>query len=212
MSFLSKRFGKKRSDAMQTASKKAERKHKIIESSPSGTIQLIVATPSEMEMRYRELNREATALTDSDIQSAIAKLFEAKLICEEHDIDSGIERRLRLPLFLQRGGRFDEAMIEFNHLLDTTDFRVDHFLSSGSSLHKLANKHLESSKIYDKMRLACKREKRKADADYFAAKSTEHRAAWDELQPIIDAEREAESKAYELKVKKHRERRLNRTK
>lgn len=105
------------------------------------------------------LNREATQWKKSgDWDKAIAALQK---------ISGGAG--LRLPSFLQQAGRFEEAMEEFNRLLGEVDANAadmfshqPEFIQKGQALHVKAT-------IYDKMRLACKRQKLPDEEGKYAA-------------------------------------------
>lgn len=99
-----------------------------------------------------ELSREATKLKNAgDMDGAVQALKKVKY----RTGTAGV----RLPLFLQQAGRFDEAMTEFNILLSEVDAQYakdfshqPEFIQRGQALHAKAT-------IYDKLRLACKRQK-----------------------------------------------------
>jgi NTP pyrophosphatase (non-canonical NTP hydrolase) len=67
-----------------------------------------------------------------------------------------IETFLRLPMYLQQAGRFDEALIEFKLMLQGK------WSSAGAvrEKHRVGARLLELVRVYDKMRLACQRQKR----------------------------------------------------
>lgn len=131
---------------------------------------------SNYDAELAELEMQATEFKKAkDWNSAIECLQKARLWR-----GTGTDR---LPLFLQQAGRFDEAMAEFNLLLDEVDANCmamfghqPDFIQQGQSLHMRAA-------IYDKMRLACQREKRIVEAkqyatisDDFSKRSLEYRA------------------------------------
>jgi tetratricopeptide (TPR) repeat protein len=126
-----------------------------------------------------ELNREATRLKNAgDWEGAIAALKKAR-----HRTDSD---DLRLPIFLQQAGKFDEAMTEFKLILSRVDEKyardLSHqpeFIQKGQALHAKAT-------IYDKMRLACKRQKLPDEASRYAAICEEYREKFDAYREIAE--------------------------
>lgn len=60
---------------------------------------------------------EATHLKETgDLDASIEKLRHAYQVAAIEGIDHGIQTHLRLPMYLQKAGRFDEAWAEFNRL------------------------------------------------------------------------------------------------
>lgn len=65
------------------------------------------------------LHREATHWKESgDWDNAIATLQKAQERMRKSNLSNTAESWVRLPLFLQQGGRFNEAELEFQRLLD----------------------------------------------------------------------------------------------
>jgi hypothetical protein len=95
-------------------------------------------------------------------------------------------------VFLQQAGRFDKAMKEFNWLLKDVETRlkkaidvVEHPLFFESCVHS------DYAVIYDKMRMACKREKRVDDVKNYQALSEQHRLLHEDLKEVIAIEEKA---------------------
>lgn len=120
----------------------------------------ITVTIDPREEDIASLHRAATAMKDSgDVDKAIYALQKAQKLMRESSFSHTTESWLRLPLFLQQGGKFDEAMVEFDRLLDDTDARIaDEFSHQPEFIQHGATHHVRAT-IYDKMRLACKRQK-----------------------------------------------------
>jgi hypothetical protein len=135
------------------------------------------------------LLREATAAKNGkNWDRAITCLFEAKVrMGDGYPIDS----RLRLPLFLQQAGRFEEAIMEFQWLIDQVRPRIERSLDQTSANVRRATIASDMAHIYDKTRLACKREKRFDEAKRYGSLSEQHRAVWQKLQPLIECEQKA---------------------
>lgn len=130
--------------------------------------------------RVSELHRRATAARDAgDLPGAIACLRQAQEICRANLYGCcTIEQWTRLPLFLQQAGMFEEAMAEFQRLIDEADARSlsehPHFPDDIALLMAYSRR----ARIYDKMRIACKRAKRAdLEARYAKLSQDEQRKA-----------------------------------
>lgn len=115
----------------------------------------IVTHVSDGEKRVRELLKAATAASGDDSDKAVALFREAHAQIALTDTDQGIDIFLRLPRYLQEGGRADEGWREFNHLLTGGYPNMPH----GDHAW-----HCMESAVYDKMRLFLQREKRFTEA------------------------------------------------
>lgn len=141
-----------------------------------GTDATITATIDE---ETAELSREATRLKDAgDMDGAVQALKKVK--------DRTGTAGVRLPLFLQQAGRFDEAMVEFNILLSEVDEQYardfshqPEFIQKGQALHAKAT-------IYDKMRLACKRQKLPEEAAKFESLRDNFRDEFEAYREVAD--------------------------
>jgi tetratricopeptide (TPR) repeat protein len=112
------------------------------------------------------LLREATQWADAkEWDRAIACLEKADARMQVSPVIYPILTWLRLPLYLQKAGRFDEAMAEFERLMQETPDRIArHFAHRPKAERGKFVRH-EKSVIKDKMALAKEREKkRKAKA------------------------------------------------
>lgn len=99
-----------------------------------------------------------------DVVSAIKCLRQAYKRMPKSPIFYGIEVYLRLPMYLQAAGLPDEALLEFQNLIDggypTPTWASEPDLVS-----------MQKSRIYDKMRLFMQRESRNDDAIKFGVLS-----------------------------------------
>lgn len=102
---------------------------------------LVREKTSEEEM-IRRLHLEATQLKSKDINGAVDCLQKAQILLYMIGPGYPISSFLRLPLFLQKAGRYDEAVLEFEILL------------------KKHTMPAERAAIKDKMRLARQREEK----------------------------------------------------
>jgi len=136
------------------------------------------------------LLRQATAFRDGgDITTAIACLKEAQRRMMTSKVSYPCESWLRLPLYLQAAGRFEEAKAEFEFLLNDAKPRIQReFAHQFPRCQKMLT-HAVLSTIYDKMRLAYTREGLMEEAKPFDKKSRHHKAQHAKLMPIVEAER-----------------------
>lgn len=161
----------------------------------SYSIQVYKSPTSE---RIAALHREATTHKDMNWPAAVTCLQEAVSLMREHPGNYVLDRWTRLPVFLQQAGRFEEAMQEFEKLLSEVEGRVKQEgpdSASAAWLEYMVN--LNNQKIYDKIRMVCKREKRRDDAARYGALSKQYAERYFELRAIVDQEREAERLAYD---------------
>jgi tetratricopeptide (TPR) repeat protein len=108
-----------------------------------------------------DLLSQATAYKQQkDWAKAVECLRQAYQQFEDISSEFGLETLLRLPLYLQQGGWFDESITEFKKLLDNTESRVAKQFRWLEGQQKTDQINREKSMIYDKMRLASQREKR----------------------------------------------------
>lgn len=109
-----------------------------------------------------ELLREATRLkSEKDWNGAIEALKKA-------DARTGTVG-VRLPLYLQQAGRFEEAMAGFNKLLAEVESQAAKNFSHHPERFWKGFSYFPRSNIYDKMRLACKRQKLPEEAGKYEA-------------------------------------------
>ena len=116
----------------------------------------------EEDEKIAELNRRATQFKDAkEWDKAIECLQKAQLRMKKSPTWNPIESWLRLPLFLQQAGRFDEAMEQFDWLLGEVDewHAVGYSHRPKSVQKKLANAAREI--ILGKIELAKRREEKK---------------------------------------------------
>jgi tetratricopeptide (TPR) repeat protein len=163
------------------------------------TIEVTESQPvfSETEQKIAELHREATHYKGSDWDKSIACLQEAAQLMRQHHTSHLMEQWLRLPLFLQQAGRFDEAMQEFEQLLSEAPAKAEKELAAYfGDAHIKCRIHLDYSRIYDKMRLACQRQKRVDDAKKYQELYEQHKVSHAEWCLIIDQENKAQYEAH----------------
>lgn len=124
-----------------------------------------------------ELQREATRHKKAgDWDKAIECLKKARDRADTGD--------LRLPVFLQQAGRFDEAMVEFERILSGVDARCARDYSHHPEFAQHGFTHHVRAQIYDKMRLACKRQKLPAEVAKYEALKEEFWEKHYDFQPV----------------------------
>lgn len=116
------------------------------------------------------LLRDATRYADGkDWDQAIACLEKADARMQVSPVSYPIATWLKLPLYLQKAGRFDEAMDEFERIASETPERIErHFSHQPKAMQNKFIRH-EKGVIKDKMALAKEREKKRL------AKAKDHR-------------------------------------
>lgn len=113
------------------------------------------------------LHREATKLSDEgNLKVAIECLKKAQERMIEQPTYWPIESWLRLPLYLQKDGRYDEAIAQFNWLLE----KNNEWVSTGFKHQPVeVRKKLAASvksKIEQKIELAKRREQKRLDKTF----------------------------------------------
>jgi tetratricopeptide (TPR) repeat protein len=143
------------------------------------------ADASAIDLQITALHKEATQSKSKDWPTAIAALQKAAVLDAAHNRWNDMTRMVRLPTFLQQAGRFEEAMAEFDRLIERVPSYVqEHTANKSDELARGAALHREYELLYDKMRLACKRQKEHELAEKYAQKSTLHREAMGDLKEL----------------------------
>lgn len=132
---------------------------------------------NEADQRISELSKLATqhSYTD-DWDKAIQCLEKIWLLIPDALMDHGAKCMIRLPIFLQRAGRFDEAEQKFNELLLMADEYASRVCRAHNlkELCELASKHHFLSEVYNSMGAAYKREKLSTEALNYKTLSDKH--------------------------------------
>ena len=167
------------------------------------SIEIVVREPTPQDREIAELNCEATRhKAAGNLEAAIACLRQAKEIAAAHRIPRAVEPALRLPLFLQQGGYFDAAMVEFEHLLTQAETIAALGLEHLPPFFRLGYAQHVRGLIYDKMRVACKREKRTVEAVRYEAARDTCREEFERYQKMMDLHRQRERKNHAAKTKR----------
>lgn len=154
---------------------------------------------SETDQKIADLHREATRYKGSDWDKAIGLLQEAAELMRKNNTNHLMQQWLRLPLLLQQAGRFDEAMQEFERLLTEVRPKAERELGAYFDLkHIECRTHLDCSRIYDKMRLACKRQKLNDKAQEYQSLFEHHKLEFEKLRQVIDSKDDEEEIVLDL--------------
>ena len=145
--------------------------------------------PTDIDHQISALHKEATSRKGKDWPGAIAALEKAAVLDAAHSRWNDMTRMVRLPTFLQQAGRFDEAMAEFDRLTERIPAYVQEHSTTNNELARSATLHREYEILYDKMRLACKREKQHELAEKYAQKSAVHHEALGDLKELKRSKR-----------------------
>lgn len=173
----------------------------------------IIYTPSKDELKqihniddYAELQRRATAFKKDNINLSLACLYKAKQV---GDIGFPmLQNILRLPLFLQQAGKFEEAKSELQSIFNNADEYANNMVENYSGNKKLYSQYTKANYLeylFDKARLIYKREKLLSEAEQFQTMSLTFREERIKLRARIDRESDIELKEYQLEVQEIRE-------
>lgn len=161
---------------------------------------VFVRPDSADEQRIDALHREATEhKAHKEWNKAVACLREAERLKGNVSTVYPVKHSLRLPLFLQQAGRFDEAMREFQALLDDTESRVLRNLPKRNISSKTMLAHAEYAEIYTAMSTACKREKHMEQAEEYKDIAETHDKKHAHL---LEAEQRRDAKKFAERKKK----------
>lgn len=131
------------------------------------------------------LLREATRLRTINMDAAIACL---RRFNEMGAMSADVKNYLRLPLYLQKAGRFEEAKREFQLLLDTSKAVVDASFSHQSESVRTMLYHARLYTIYDKMRLVYEREGLRDIAEEYSKLYDIHNATHQKMMGEVQEE------------------------
>jgi tetratricopeptide (TPR) repeat protein len=152
------------------------------------------------------LNRQATKLKKDDPPAAVACLREAQALRAKTSTSFPTETWLRLPLLLQQMGRFVEAMAEFEQILRDEPRHITRECAQSSAATQASAQAAAFRAIYEKMALACKREKRMEDHARYQALAEEQRARHLEYRERVEQEHQEESERLARKAQARKQR------
>lgn len=155
---------------------------------------------------YR-LERLATQYKNvNDWNRALSCLYEVKNSLESMDDPHYADLALRLALYLQQAGRFEEAKFELQSLVDDLDYIVSikirhHSEDDDYNVYEEWAENLLLSEIFDTARKIYKREKHKAESEKFGNLAIWHREKYQKCNAYLDEQRKTRLEEFE----KHRE-------
>lgn len=105
----------------------------------------------------------------------------------------------KYPLYLQQAGRYDEAMRVFRQVVDASDAIIARDLGDQPAFIQRGYAHNLRLIVFDKMRVAAKREKRHDDAEEFRRQACAAEEAFEAFCKVRDLHRAREREKYEKK-------------
>lgn len=156
---------------------------------------IILGEGSPMDKKISELEKEASAFAGNNWAKAIECLKTIKELRKNAGFLYSFESYLRLPNYLQRAGRIEEALLEFEELIIHTPNRVlgmvnrkkEHSDELYSSMCK-RQEYLQLSKIYTCMQKTYEKENESYKAEYYNDLATDFEEKSEELAYYIDKE------------------------
>ncbi|OAI00633.1 hypothetical protein A1353_19545 [Methylomonas methanica] len=134
----------------------------------------VEAASGPVGLRVATLQREAGKYKGANLPEAVTCLQEAAELMRQHPSNYPLDRWLRLPVILQKAGLFDAAIAEFHQLLDEVEERVKNEAPRQSPAIRQKFAHLNYFQIYEKMSLACDRQKLVNQAQQYAVLAEQH--------------------------------------
>lgn len=147
-------------------------------------------TDEELGMGVWDLYRQATVHKNAkEWDKAIECLYEARAIDGTANEWLVLTNLLRLPLFLQQAGYFEAANFEFNHILSTLGMLINREIKTADNpgLSYQWLQHLYLGQIFDKARVAYKRQRLIDQSKHFAELAATHQQKSVALEVKINA-------------------------
>lgn len=143
---------------------------------------------ASVEEEFAALHRKATEFKDAkQWEDAIACLRKAKELVTPSGDGHTVQRLCRLPLFLQQAGHFDEALAEFQELLDNAEAANQYEFGHQRKNVREKFLHLRLSEIYGHMMTACKRQKRSDLLEIYSEKARFHYGKFTRMKAAQEA-------------------------
>ena len=152
--------------------------------------------------RYKEVSdygKLATQYSNTDINLAITYLEKIWEINNTTDYDADLAQLLRLPKFLQQAGRFDEALVRCDELLNSSVDRM----TARWGYHEFGQVNidygvaLDKAGIYKCLAIIYKREKNKEKSAYYKELENQQFAIADSLNQEIKILEDKELQVYQ---------------
>lgn len=149
--------------------------------------------------RLWQVGKDATRLKkEGNLDAAISALQEQQRLARAQGVFLEAKTLLRLPLYQERAGRFSCALAEFERILRIADTAAEGLgMSNPSATWVAYAAALWRADVYDKMRLACSRQKLQDEAARYTRDCKEQRRAAEKLRKVLDKHRERERAEYE---------------
>ena len=152
--------------------------------------------------RYKEVSdygKLATQYSNTDINLAITYLEKIWEINNTTDYDADLAQLVRLPKFLQQAGRFDEALVRCDELLNSSVDRM----TARWGYHEFGQVNidygvaLDKAGIYKCLAIIYKREKNKEKSAYYKELENQQFAIADSLNQEIKILEDKELQVYQ---------------
>lgn len=152
--------------------------------------------------RYKEVSdygKLATQYSNTDINLAITYLEKIWEINNTTDYDADLAQLVRLPKFLQQAGRFDEALVRCDELLNSSVDRM----TARWGYHEFGQVNidygvaLDKAGIYKCLAIIYKREKNKEKSAYYKELENQQFAIAQPLRLKIDQLHEQQMQEYQ---------------
>ncbi len=142
------------------------------------------------------LSKSATELKKNNkLNDAIDILVKVISLMKQSELQYGVDKFVRLPLYLQQANRFDESISVFNEL---TEYFSELVLKGGTftdnKTKRFRHSYLES--LYKSKALACKRAKRYDLENDSVEQSNYHKEQSEKYRALSDAEDSERSRIY----------------
>ncbi len=144
----------------------------------------------EIEERISFLYKKATTCKKINWNQGVAYLQEMNALMKTSRVIYSAEYWTRLPVFLQSAGRFDEAMEEFERLLQEVEPRINKEMGHCTPTAIRYFCHVNVERIYDKMRMVCKRQKLTEETNKYAKLSEQEMRTVLRLKKVVEKQEE----------------------
>lgn len=180
MGIFSFLFGGKKNVRVETAPVEES----YVEATPAEST--AIASEDSVYEEFAALHRKATEFKNAkQWEEAIACLRKAKTLVGPDGCT--VQRLCRLPLFLQQAGHFDEALVEFQELLDSAEAINQEAFGHQRKNVREKFLHLRLSEIYGHMMTACKRQKRSDLLEIYSKKARFHYGKFTRMKAAQEA-------------------------
>ena len=142
----------------------------------------------EIEERISLLYKKSTTCKKIDWNQGVVCLQEMNDLMRASRVIYPVEYWIRLPVFLQSAGRFEEAMLEFERLLQEVEPRTNKEMGHCTPTAIRYFCHVAYERIYDKMRMVCKRQKLPEEESKYRKLYEQEARTAQKLKKVVDRE------------------------